>query len=182
MEAIRHVGWTKAVRFVWTSLYCWLLRLSFFPQVRALLLTLAGAKIGKDTVIMNVDFANAYHYGFEKLTIGNRCFLGDGVMLDLRGGVRLEDDVTISNRTSIVTHTNVGYKSHPLQKFYPTKEEAVLLKTGSYIGTGAILLPGVTMGRESVVAAGAVVTRDVPSRTVVGGVPANVIKKLQKKS
>jgi acetyltransferase-like isoleucine patch superfamily enzyme len=178
MEALRHIGWRKAVRFVWTSLYIWLLHLSFIPQVRVFLLTLAGAKIGKDVIIMDVDFVNAYHYGFGRLAIGDRCFLGDGVMIDLRGGVHMEHDVTVSNRTSIVTHTNVGLNSHPLQKYYPTKESTVVIKAGSYIGTGAIILPGVTVGRESVIGAGAVVTKDVPSKSVVAGVPARVIKKL----
>lgn len=179
MEALDHIGWEKAVRFIWTSLYCWLLHLSFIPQIRALLLTLVGAKIGKDTIIMDVDFTNAYHYGFGKLAIGQRCFLGDGVMIDLRGGVHLGDDVTVSNRTSIVTHINVGYKHHPLQRQYPTKESPVMVDAGSYIGTGAILLPGVSIGRRAVVAAGAVVTRDVPAKTVVGGVPARAIKRIK---
>lgn len=180
MEALVHIGWGKALRFIWTSLYCWLLHVSIIPQIRAYLLTLVGAKVGKNTIIMDVDFANAYHYGFGKLVIGQRCFLGDGVMIDLRGGVSLADDVTVSNRTSIVTHINMGYQNHPLQRVYPLQEKSVHIARGVYVGTGAMLLPGVTIGACSVVAAGAVVTRNVRPHVLVAGVPAVVIKSLKK--
>lgn len=167
----------KAVRFVWYGWYCWLLHISL-PPVRVWLMRLAGVKVGADTVIFDITFANLYHYGFRKLVIGKRCFLGDEVMLDVRGGIILEDDVTLSNRTMIVTHINVGFEDHPLQKHYPMKESRVTIKQGAYIGTGAILLPGVSVGRESVVGAGAVVTKNIPDKTVAVGVPAKSIKKL----
>lgn len=167
----------KAIKFVLFGVYAWFLHISL-PPVRVWLLRLAGASIGRDTVIFDVQFVNVYHYGFSRLHIGNRCFLGDGVMLDVRGGVTLEDDVTISNRTNIVSHINVGFADHPLQETYPTRESPVLFKRGAYVGTGAIILPGITVGERSVVGAGAVVTKSVSSRTLVAGVPARVIKKL----
>jgi len=55
-------------------------------------------------------------------------------------------------------------------------KKSVHIKTGAWIGYGAIILQGVTIGRNSVVAAGAVVTKDVPDYTVVGGIPAKTIK------
>ncbi|MEK7533665.1 MAG: hypothetical protein AAB542_04485, partial [Patescibacteria group bacterium] len=64
------------------------------------------------------------------------------------------------------------------QRQYPTKESPVIFKRGVYVGTGAIILPGVTIGQYSVVGAGAVVTRSVPPRVTVAGVPARIIKKL----
>lgn len=73
---------------------------------------------------------------------------------------------------------NVGFSDHPLQKRYPTKEASVCIRKGAYIGTGAIILPGVTVGREAVIAAGAVVTKDVPDRTMVAGVPAKRKKRI----
>ena len=177
MKALQSIGLTKAVRFVWYGWYCWLLQISL-PPVRNVLLRLAGAKVGIDTVVMDVKFTNVYHYGFSRLTVGDRCFLGDEVMLDVRGGIRLEHDVTVSNRCSIISHINVGYKDHPLQVVYPTKESLVVLKHGAYIGTGATILPGVSVGAGSVVGAGAVVTKNVPAGVVVVGVPAKVMKRL----
>ncbi len=178
MKALKAIGVKKAFAFVWYALLGKILHCVILPQVRVILIRLAGGRVGSDTIIGNVTFANLYHYGFSRLTIGNRVFVGDEAMLDVRGGITLEDDVTVSNRTSIVSHINVGYADHPVQKHYPTKESPVILKKGAYIGTAAIILPGVTVGRESVVGAGAVVTRDVPERVVVGGVPARKIKKL----
>ncbi len=177
MKILKTIGIWKALRFVWFSFFMWILHVSL-PPVRVWLLRLSGATIGRNTVIFDVTFSNLYHYGFRKLRIGNACFLGDEVMLDVRGGITLGDEVTISNRATIVTHINVGFDDHPLQDKYPTKEEPVVLLDGVYIGTGAIILPGTTIGTQSVVGAGAVVTRNVAKKTVVAGVPARLIKTL----
>ena len=178
MKAFRHIGIQKALSFVGYSLLGKLLHWVIVPQIRSLILQLFGAKIGTNAIVQDVSFANLYHYGFTKLVIGKRCFIGDDVLIDCRGGVELEDDVTVSNRTNIITHINVGYDDHPAQKHYPTKEEKVILKKGVYIGTAVTILPGVIIGEASIVGAGAVVTKSVSPKTVVAGVPAKVIKKL----
>jgi len=178
MEALKAIGLQKALRFVVFQFAQVMLHASIFPPLRSLLLRLFGAQIGKDTVIMDVSLSNMHHYGLRKFYISNRCFVGDEVMLDVRGGITLEDNVTLSNRCHIVTHINVGYDTHPLQMHYPVKESPVVVKQGAYIGSNALILPGVTIGRESVVGAGAVVTRNVEAHTVVAGVPARVIKKI----
>lgn len=178
MKALQTIGIRKAFSFVFWELYKGLLSLSLVPPLRGILLRLAGAHIGADTIILHVNLVNAHHYGLRTLHIGKQCFIADEVLLDLRGGIILEDGVTLSNRVSLVTHINVGYPNHPLQTAYPTKELKVRIKRGAYIGTGAILLPGVTIGRESVVGAGAVVTTSVPNHVMVAGVPAKVIKKI----
>lgn len=177
MKALQAIGLVKAVRFLWYGFYAWLIHVSL-PPMRGLLLRAAGAKIGRNTVLFDVQFANLYHYGFRKLIIGDRCFLGDEVMLDVRGGITFGDDVTVSNRATIVSHINVGFDDHPLQSSYPTKEAPVVLKSGTYVGTGAILLPGVIVGKASVIGAGAVVTKSVPDHVVAVGVPARVTKKI----
>jgi acetyltransferase-like isoleucine patch superfamily enzyme len=177
MKALRAIGIGKAIRFIWFGWYAWCMHIAI-PPIRVALLRIAGAHIGKDTVILDVHFSNVYHYGFRTLRIGSRCFIGDEAMLDVRGGITLEDDVTISSRAIIVSHINVGYPNHPLQKKYPTSEAHVMLKHGSYVGTAAIILPGVVIGPESMVGAGAVVTKSVAQWTLVGGVPAKKIKKI----
>lgn len=179
MKSLQALGWKKAVGFIFFSLIAKLLHWCIVPQLRVFLMNAAGAKIGRDSVVFDVSFFNLYHYGFSRLTIGSSCFLGDEVMLDMRGHIVLEDHVTVSNRAMVLTHINVGYKDHPLQSRYPTSVKPVLLKQGVYIGTGAIIMPGVTVGEESVVGAGAVVTKDVPARTVVAGVPARKIREIR---
>lgn len=178
MKSFQAIGPAKSIRFLLYTPFCSFLHWIIIPQLRGILLQLVGTTIGNDTIVLDAYFENVYHYGFKKLIIGKNCFIGNQAMLDVRGGITLEDYVTLSNRATVVSHINVGYGTHPLQQVYPTKEEGVIIRFGAYIGTGAIILPGVTIGKESVVAAGAVVTKDVPAHTMVAGVPAKVIKKI----
>lgn len=177
MKIIETIGVGKALRFLWYTWFSWLLHVSL-PPLRVILLRLAGAKIGGDTIILDVVFVNAYHYGFSRVRIGKRCYIGDGVMMDIRGGITLEDDVTLSNRVCMISHINVGYPDHPLQRYFPTKESKVTLQKGVYVGTAATILSGVTVGRESVIGAGAVITKNIPSRVVALGVPAKVVRSI----
>lgn len=178
MEALKEIGWAKAIRFVIYALVAAFLRIVLIPQIRVSILRALGAKVGADTIIHNVTFSNLYHYGFERLSMGSRCFIGEEVLLDCRGLIKLGSNVTISDRASLVTHINVGYKSHPLQRLYPTAEGRIRIGDGVYVGTGAIILPNVTIGPRCVIGAGAVVTGDVAANTVVAGVPARVVKRL----
>jgi acetyltransferase-like isoleucine patch superfamily enzyme len=140
---------------------------------------IGGASIGSGSLVLDARLTNAYHYGLSKLVLGKDCFIGNDVDLDVRGGIIFGNQVTVSNRVMIVSHINVGYKDHPLQAAFPTKEATVTLKDGCYIGTGAIILPGITIGKMAVVGAGAVVTKDVEDRTVVGGIPARVLRTIK---
>jgi len=91
-----------------------------------------------------------------------------------RGGITLEDNVLIGPKVNLIT-TN-----HPLNpsERHSTISRPILIKNGAWIGAGATILPGVTIGLNSVVAAGAVVSVDVADNTVVGGVPAKFIKSI----
>ncbi len=178
MNALKTIGISKAFKFLFFTIVQNLLHWAILPPIRNFWMRMFGATIGANSVLFDVQLFNAYHYGLSRLLIGDNCFLGDGVMLDVRGGIRLGHHVTLSNRVSVVTHINVGYEDHPIQKHYPTSENEVVIEDGTYVGTGAVILPGVRLGKECVVGAGAVVTKDVAARTVVAGVPARVIKKL----
>ena len=179
MNVIGIIGWEKALRFLFFTVYQFLLHICVVPQIRAFLLTLAGAKIGEGTVLLDIRFSNLHHHGFTRLRMGKRVFVGDGALLDTRGGILLGDDVTISSRVILITHTNVGFPGHPLQKHYPPKEGKITIGEGAYLGTAAIVLPGITIGKMAVVGAGAVVTKDVAAKTVEVGVPARSIKRIK---
>ena len=178
MKALQEIGLRKALRFGGYTLAMAFMRLLLFPQLRTPFLRLLGARIGPGTIIHEVTFFNHYRGGFGAFQTGRDCFIGDDCLLDLADAIVLEDQVTLAERVTVLTHTNVGYADHPLQRYFPSFTGAVLLRRGCFVGVNATILPGVEIGEEAFVAAGAVVTEDVPPRTVVGGVPARVLRRL----
>ena len=79
-------------------------------------------------------------------------------------------------RSIVLTHTDVGRS--PLAEMYPRRVAGVTIGKGVYLGANVTVLPGSQVGDGSLVAAGAVVTRDVPPRMVVAGVPARIVKNI----
>ena len=179
MKALSEIGLRKAAKFAIMTLLMVGFKLMIFPPLRVLYLRLLGACVGRNATIHSVRFFNLYRAGFPALRIGDDCFIGDETLIDLADAVVLEDQAGLAERVTVLTHTNVGFADHPLQRFYPPMTAGVTVHKGSFVGASATLLPGVHVGPRSVVAAGAVVTEDVPPDTVVGGVPARVIKTLR---
>ncbi|WP_198135533.1 acyltransferase [Ureibacillus sinduriensis] len=93
--------------------------------------------------------------------------------------ISIEDNVLLGSGVHLYV-SNHEFKDSSIPIYYQGHQEpkAIKIKEGSWIGANAIILPGVTVGKNSVVAAGAVVTKDVPDFSVVAGVPAKLIKKL----
>ena len=180
MKAISEVGLGKIAKFLIASFHVMFLGLMFLPPLRAAYLRLVGAKIGSNTVLQPFRMYNIYRTGFRGLRIGSNCFISDDVLLDLADKIEMEDHVTLASRVTILTHTNVGYKDHPLQQFFPAFSKGVKLCYGCFIGANALIMPGVTVGECSLVAAGSVVTKDVPPWSVVGGTPAKLIKNIER--
>jgi acetyltransferase-like isoleucine patch superfamily enzyme len=117
-----------------------------------------------------------FHTNFGKhIKIGKNVFINHACsFLDL-GGITIEDDVQIGPRVNIIT------ENHPID---PSKRKyldlkSVHIKRNVWIGAGATILPGVTIGENSIVAAGAVVNKHVPDNTIVGGIPAKFIKAIE---
>lgn len=104
------------------------------------------------------------------LTIGERSIVNRDCCLDTRGGLWIGSDVSISPGVTILTAEHP-----PDDEQFRVETRPVRIEDHVFIGTRAIVLPGVTLGAGSVVAAGAVVTRDVPPLAIVGGVPARPI-------
>jgi acetyltransferase-like isoleucine patch superfamily enzyme len=179
VKAADEVGWGRLLKFAAATLAMVPYRLALFPPLRTALLRLYGARIGAHVVLHDVRFFNLYRRGLSGLSIGDACFVGDECLLDLAEEIRLEAQVTLAERVLILTHTNVGYKDHPLQRQFPAHAAAVVIERGCFVGAGALLLPGVRVGSGAFVAAGSVVTRDVAPRTLVAGVPARPIRTLE---
>lgn len=127
--------------------------------------------------------AGAYAVGCSKIEIGNRVVIRPGCMLfgetieDMDVSIKIEDDVMIGSGVHIyVNNHRFDIKNIPPidQGYYPAK--AVTLHNGCWIGANSILLPGVSVGCNSVVGAGSIVTKSVPDGAVVAGNPAKIIK------
>jgi len=139
-------------------------------QVRLFLGEITGTAIDPSTTLFTPFYTNLGAF----TTIGKNVFINHACsFLDL-GGITIEDNVLIGPRVNLVT------ESHPLD---PGDRKALLtkpvtIKSGAWIGAAATILPGVTIGENAVVAAGSVVSKDVPANTVVAGVPAKIVKSI----
>ena len=140
-------------------------------EIRDLLSQITSSEIDESVAVFTPLYIN---YG-KNTKIGKNVFINfDCVFLDL-GGITIEDNVFIAPKVSLLS------EGHPIS---PNERSSLVpghihIKKNAWIGAGAMILPGVTIGENSVVAAGAVVTKDVPANTVVGGVPAKTIKAIQ---
>lgn len=178
MRAIKEIGIEKTLRYFGYSLWQYLFSAMFVSPLRVFLLRMFGAHIGVDTVVEKVKFINLYNQGLPSLVVGDRCFLGDGVVLDMADKITLADDVTLSAEVFVLTHTNVGYKSHPLQKSITRMRGAVNFERGVFVGVRSVIMPGVVIGERSAVGALTLVNRSVKKSTLVVGIPAKLLKNL----
>lgn len=108
----------------------------------------------------------------KNVHIGKRVFINNNLICMSRGGIEIEDDVMIGPGVSLLT-ANHDFSDHWVLECAP-----IHIKHNAWVGARAVILPGITVGENSVVAGGAVVTKDVEPNTVVGGNPARVIRRL----
>jgi len=133
-------------------------------QIRERLSEIIGTPLDKSTTVFAPFYTN-----FGRFTqIGKNVFINHACSFLDMGGITIEDEVLIGPKVNLIT------ENHPLD---PADRRAlitkpIVIKRKAWIGASATILPGVTIGENSVVAAGAVVTKDVPDNTIVGGVPA----------
>ena len=139
-------------------------------EIRDRISEIIGTKLDNSTTIFVPFYTN-----FGKHTsIGKNVFINhDCSFLDL-GGITIEDDVLIGPKVSLIT------ENHPID---PAQRksldlQSIRIKKKAWIGAASTILPGVTVGENAIVAAGSVVTKDVPDNVVVAGVPAKMIKKI----
>ena len=139
-------------------------------SIRKYLGEIINQEIDQTTIIFIPFYTNFGKF----ISIGKNVFINHACTFLDMGGITIEDEALIGPKVNIIT------ESHPLE---PNDRSALLvkpvvIKRKAWIGAGATILPGVTIGENSVVGAGAVVIKDVPDNTVVGGIPANIIKSI----
>lgn len=139
-------------------------------DIRNRLSEIIGAEVDDSTTL----FAPFYTNFGQFISIGKNVFINHACsFLDL-GGITLEDHVLIGPKVNLIT------ENHPLDASNRRGMlcQPILIKRNAWIGAGATILPGVTIGENAVVAAGAVVSKNIPDNTVVAGIPAKVIKQI----
>lgn len=143
-------------------------------QIRKRLSIITHAEVDETTVVFVPFYTNFGRF----ITIGKRVFINHACSFLDMGGITIEDDVLIGPKVNLIT------ENHPLE---PADRRAlickpIVIKRNAWIGAAATILPGVTIGENAVVAAGAVVSKDVHPNTVVGGIPARHIKDFSSKT
>jgi len=135
------------------------LRQAFYRRVM-------GFEIGSASAI----FMDAWFDSNRSFSIGANSVINQKCRLDNRGGLTIGNNVSISSEVVILTADHC-----PQSDTFEGRMKAVVIEDFVFVGTRAMILPGVTLGRGAVVAAGSVVTKDVPSMSIVAGIPARQI-------
>ena len=140
-------------------------------EIRALFSELTGRKVDESFSLIP-PFHTA---GGDEIRVGRNVFVNQNCTFYDLGGLDIADDVMIGPNVSIIT---AGHPLDPAQRRAVTIGKPIVIERNVWIATGATIIGGVTVGENSVVAAGSVVTKDVPPNTLVGGNPARVIRSI----
>ncbi|MFC1504698.1 acyltransferase [Spirochaetota bacterium] len=120
---------------------------------------------------------NVFHR-MRGITIGRNVFIDRSVQIDgaFPRLVSIEDGVRIAPNVVIMAHFKAGDELR--EKYYPLETKPVKICSGAFIGVSSVILPGVTVGKCAIIAAGSIVSQDVPPYTVAAGNPARIVKKI----
>src|SRR3954469_20491204 len=141
-------------------------------DVRGAFEELIGKPVGDGFILVPPFYAD---HGLN-ITVGRGVFIGHDCMFTGHAPIDLGAGVMIANKVNLVTS---GHPVEPDQRRPSITAAPIAIGANVWIATAATILPGVSIGADSVVAAGAVVTRDVPPATLVAGVPARVVRDLR---
>lgn len=141
----------------------------------------SGVEIGPNTLIMHGAVLHVYNFRQlpnSGIRIGRDCLIGEYSVIRGQGGVSIGDRVYTSPMTQIIAVNHVF--NDPERPFIEQgiTAEGIVIEDDAWLGSAAVITDGVRIGKGAVVAAGAVVTRDVPPHSVVAGVPARVVKQI----
>ena len=140
-------------------------------EVRAFFSELIGKKVD-DGFLLTPPF---YTTGGVDISVGRNVFVNQNCTFYDLGGLAIGDEVMIGPNVSIITS---GHPLEPSQRRAFVVAKPIVIERNAWIAAGATIIGGVTVGENSVVAAGSVVTKDVPPNTLVGGNPARVIRSI----
>ncbi|MBE6500915.1 MAG: sugar O-acetyltransferase [Methanobrevibacter thaueri] len=140
-------------------------------EIQEIMAELTGQEVNKTLNLIppfHTDCGKNIHIG-ENVFINSNCTMQD------QGGIYIGNDVLIGHNVCLLT-LNHDFEIEKRAELHPSP---IHIKNKVWIGSNATILPGVTIGEGAIVAAGAVVTKDVDAKSIVGGVPAKLIKKIE---
>ncbi len=138
-------------------------------EIRALFSQLIGKKVDESFLLI----PPFYTAGGDEIRVGHNVFVNQNCTFYDFGGLDIADDVMIGPNVSIIT---AGHPLEPSQRRAATIGKPIVIERNVWIAAGATIIGGVTVGENAVIAAGSVVTKDVPANTLAGGNPARVIR------
>ena len=143
-------------------------------EVLEILSRLTGVSVDSSLWLMPPFYTD---FGLN-IRFGKNVFVNTGCTFMDRGGITLEDRVLIAPKVNLIT------TGHPVEPEIrrDTVSRPIVVKENAWLGIGASVMPGVTIGKNSVVAAHSVVSKDVPDNVIVGGIPAKIIKHIEVES
>lgn len=155
-----------------------LLRWLVIPGLRAAVLRRLGARVGRNVRVLECRFINL-EQGFRNLSIGDDVHVGSDCLIDLKGPVEIGLGSTLSPRVMLLSHCDPG-SAHdaPLARVFPPEARGVRIGEGAWIGAGAIVLSGASIGDRCAVGAGALVRGDLPPDSLCVGQPARPVRSL----
>jgi acetyltransferase-like isoleucine patch superfamily enzyme len=157
------------------------------PGSVAGILTGLGATIGagttfKGALVLENTSEDAHSAGdLRHLNIGRNCYVGEGVHLDLAHRIDVGDNVVISGRVTVLTHADCNRSTY-LATHLPRICAPVTVRDGAWLGYGATIFPGVTVGAEAVIAAGSLLRDDAEPRWIHAGTPAKALRRVEPES
>ena len=131
--------------------------------------------IGNNVYVGHYTILKGYHS--NRFVIGDNVWIGQGCFMHAAGGIKIGNHVGIGPGVKIVTSMHRLDQVHKSILDSDIDFAPVVIEDDCDIGVGAIILPGVTIGRGTQVAAGAVVTKNIPAYSVAAGVPAKILRK-----
>jgi acetyltransferase-like isoleucine patch superfamily enzyme len=140
-------------------------------EIRALFSELIGKTVDESFLLIPPFYAT----GGDGIRVGRNVFVNQNCTFYDLGGIDIADDVMIGPNVSLITS---GHPLKPSERRAATIGKPIAIEKNVWIAAGATVIGGVTIGENSVVAAGSVVTRDVPPNSLAGGNPARVIRSI----